>query len=298
MQLGWSASGAWPLVLALLLGNSAPAAEPSPTAEASELTGAIAEFLASSSGEWLRPPQTRLPAGDYPLCRLQPATIFRNMIGGTPLAKDGARGLYAPWSGYLNAASAALARTERASTLNLLVRARMDGEIRQKIGEFGVAEPASPAMKHYQALLWAASCLIDRANTQFLGSYLRRGEWPSQGQPTDPSSPSHSLFLLIQHSVLSPVEQEGLIPLVEEAFRRGSVAPFDYARIIDRSTQSRLGYQKYGTQSSYLNGKGVIEGAVGCRDTLNKNRSTLGLDPLGPDVEARLQGGEVCQPMP
>jgi hypothetical protein len=171
----------------------------------------------------------------------------------------------------------------------------MDREIRQKISKFGVAEPASPAMKHYQALLWSASCLIDRANTQFVGSYLRKGKWPSEGQPSDPSSPSHSLFLLIQHSVLSPVEQERLIPLIEEAFSRTLIAPFDYARIIDRFTQSRLGYQKYGTQTSYLDSKPVIEGALGCRGTLNVNRSTLGLKPLEPDVEVRLQGGEVCQ---
>lgn len=273
-------------------GAAAAAPLPPSTADGDKLVRELSVLIAQPD-ENIRFPKSAIPPGDYPLCALEPAIIYKNMAGGVGVAKAEARPVLSGWIGYIRDVSDFLSRSQL-TRANLRIRARLDRNIRAVIGEAGIEEPSFPAQKHYQALLWAASCLIDRSNTDFLRRYLANRDWPSEGDPADPDSLSHSLFLLLQHAVLTQSDRERLLAAVESAWRRKAIAPFDYARIVDRSSQANRGLQRYGTQISLLDGRKVVEGAAGCRTTLNKRRALLGLDPMPVDVEVRLQDGATC----
>ncbi len=280
--------------LLTVAGASALQAQVGGAGESRQLIEVLNGMLAGPEDR-IRPARTPIPSGDYTLCTLPPELIYRNMVAGTELSKAEARPLFSGWSAYLTATSQSLSRSRRADRLSeLRVRAMLDRDIRQTIGQYGIDEPTSPAMKHYQALVWAASCLIDRSNTGFVRQFLAHRSWPRGSDPSDPASASHSLFLLLQHAVLTPRDREQLLSTAEAAHRRRLIAPFDYARIVDRATQELHGFQKYGTQVSLVESRRVVEGALGCRSTLNQNRSLLGLEPLAAEVEVRLQGGEAC----
>lgn len=91
-----------------------------------------------------------------------------------------------------------------------------------------------------------------------------------------------------------PLGSRGEAKIVEKAWSRRIIDPFDYARLKDRHSENEGGRQLYGTQTSYQDGGPLIDNAHGCLPELDERRRALAVEPLAATVRIRTTEGRLC----
>jgi hypothetical protein len=239
----------------------------------------------------------KLPPGSYWLCRLEPHTIYLNMIGGQPISKAALQRSSDQWKPFVRRVidrSDSGRRRTSGLPAQLTAAGKQDGVLRQAMMAHGSEPAVSDDIKAHQASLWAASCLLDRHHTRLARRLLTTSGWPGDGKSEAGRRAAHDMFLLFQHAVFEDGEMPALMKIVEKAWSRRIIDPFDYARLKDRYAETQGGRQLYGTQTSYQDGGPLIDNADGCLPALNERRRALGVEPLAATVRIRTKEGRLC----
>jgi hypothetical protein len=119
---------------------------------------------------------------------------------------------------------------------------------------------------------------IDSANTAWLKPRIAAAGWPKRA--TVDSDGVDAAFLMVQHADLDPAFQEQALPLLESAYRAGEVPGGDLALLTDRVAKARGRRQRYGTQTTIVKGRAIID-PIEDSAGVDGRRASLGLPPLG-----------------
>ncbi|MEO9132786.1 MAG: hypothetical protein ABI240_16495 [Sphingomonas sp.] len=239
----------------------------------------------------------QLPLGDYTLCKVDPRTIYLNMVGSQPLSRAVVNRSGQMWSAYIQLVKEYYDKisTQNVSHLTQMeAAANLDQAIRKAIGDYGLESAESEQAQVYQASLWAVSCLIDRYNTILAREMLEKTGWPGGGRTPKGKQSSLDMFLLFQHAVFDDSEMPNLMKIVEKAWSKRIIEPFEYARLKDRYTERQFNYQLYGTSTAYESGGPLIDHAEGCLEDLNNRRRVLGIKALEPKLAVKTREGKLC----
>jgi hypothetical protein len=153
----------------------------------------------------------------------------------------------------------------------LLKREEEDQAIRNELISKGVEQPDKSIL--------ARMTEIDAANTERMKAIVQQHGWPSRKLVG--SDGAHAAFLLVQHA--DPAFQKEMLPLVEKAYKSGSLSGQSYALLLDRVLVREGKPQMYGTQAKpFEEWKDGQVAAMPIEDEANvdKRRAEVGLPPL------------------
>ena len=125
--------------------------------------------------------------------------------------------------------------------------------------------------------LAASMRAVDSANLAWLKPQLRQRGFPTQSQVGKEGV--QAAALLIQHADADPAFQAEVLPMLEGAFRAGNVTGQEVAMLTDRVAKAQGRPQRYGTQTTILNGRVIfdpIEDSAG----VDARRAAMGLPSL------------------
>ena len=153
----------------------------------------------------------------------------------------------------------------------LLKRVSEDQRIRDELIKKGIDHPD-------QALL-AQMNRIDAINTARLTVIIKQHGWP--GPKLIGQDGTDAFFLLAQHA--DPAFQEKVLPLVQNAYRRGILTGQNFALFTDRVLVESGKPQVYGTSArpfdQWRDGEPVFD-PIEDEANVDKRRADLGLMPL------------------
>lgn len=153
----------------------------------------------------------------------------------------------------------------------LLERLARDQAIRDTL-ILSIQDSGAPSVPVIQRMM-----AIDSQNLLWFRSRLERDGWPAVAQvDTDGIS---AAFLLVQHADADPDFQERMLPQLEDAYRRGEVSGQDVALLTDRVAKARGRPQRYGTQTTIVDGRAVID-PIEDSGGVDDRRAALGLPTL------------------
>ena len=159
------------------------------------------------------------------------------------------------------AAVLALARQQLAE------RGRSDQAVREGFGAGGVPDSAQ----------LVAMARVDSANTTWLKAHVARWGWPTAAQVGQEAV--EAAFLIVQHAVHDTAFMRAMLPVVEQAHRRGELDGGAVAMLTDR-VEVKAGHgQIYGTQLSLKGGRWVLD-PIADSAGVDARRRSMGLLPL------------------
>ncbi|HEX5004243.1 MAG TPA: DUF6624 domain-containing protein, partial [Gemmatimonadales bacterium] len=85
--------------------------------------------------------------------------------------------------------------------------------------------------------------------------------------------------LLVQHADADPAFQATVLPMLEAAFRAGTVTGQELAMLTDRVAKAQGRPQRYGTQTTVIDGR-VIFDPIEDSGQVDARRAAMGLPPL------------------
>lgn len=151
----------------------------------------------------------------------------------------------------------------------LLKRVEQDQAIRNNLISKGVEHPDKSILARMQA--------IDTANTERMRVIVRQYGWP--GPELVGRDGTEAAFLLVQHADL-PFQKE-VLPLVEKAYKSGSLSGQSYALLLDRVLVGEGKPQVYGTQTKRIwKGREPVLEPIEDEGNVDKRRAEVGLFPL------------------
>jgi hypothetical protein len=151
----------------------------------------------------------------------------------------------------------------------LLQRIEQDQAIRQEMVKSGWDHPDPKVAERMAA--------IDADNTARMREIVKAhgGGWP--GPDLVGVDGTEAAFFLVQHAV--PSFQKEMLPLVEKAYRTGSLRGSEYALLKDRVLVAEGKPQIYGTQVNFKD-KEPIPNPIEDEAHLDKRRAEVGLPPF------------------
>jgi hypothetical protein len=153
----------------------------------------------------------------------------------------------------------------------LLKRVSEDQRIRNELIKKGIDHP-DPA-------LLAQMNRIDAINTARIKVIIKQQGWP--GPKLIGRDGTDAFFLLAQHA--DPAFQKKVLPLVQNAYRRGILTGQNYALFTDRVLVESAKPQIYGTSArpfDQWNGKEPVFDPIEDEANVDKRRADVGLIPL------------------
>lgn len=149
----------------------------------------------------------------------------------------------------------------------LAERGRTDQAVREGVGVGGVIDSAQDA----------AMARTDSANTAWLKAYVARWGWPTAAQVGREAV--ETAFLIVQHAVRDTAFMRAMLPLIEQAQRRGDLKAQAVALLTDRIEVKAGHPQIYGTQLSLHGGRWVLD-PIADSAGVDARRKSMGLPPL------------------
>ncbi len=149
----------------------------------------------------------------------------------------------------------------------LAERGRADQAVR---GGFGVGG----ALDSVQVQRMAQT---DSANTAWLKAYVTQWGWPTAQQVG--RDRVEAAFLIVQHAVHDTAFMRAMLPVIEQAHRRGDLNGGAVAMLTDRVEVKAGRPQIYGTQLSLKDGRWVLD-PIADSATVDSRRKRVGLPPL------------------
>lgn len=153
----------------------------------------------------------------------------------------------------------------------LLKRFEQDQAIRNELISKGVEHPDKSILARME--------VIDTANRERMRDIIRQYGWP--GPELVGKDGTEAAFFLVQHADL-PFQKE-VLPLVEKAYKSGSLSGQSYALLLDRVLVGEGKPQVYGTQAKrFEDWKGRQPALEPIEDEANvdQRRAEVGLFPL------------------
>ncbi|HEX7939253.1 MAG TPA: DUF6624 domain-containing protein [Gemmatimonadaceae bacterium] len=123
----------------------------------------------------------------------------------------------------------------------------------------------------------ARMALVDSENTAWLRKRILTQGFPTPEQVGRDGV--NAAFLLVQHADADLDFQEGVLPMIEAAYRRGTVDGQNLGLLTDRILKARGQKQRYGTQTTMRGGRIVID-PIDDSANVDDRRALLGLPPL------------------
>lgn len=149
----------------------------------------------------------------------------------------------------------------------LEARGREDQAVRIGFGAGGVLDTVQAR----------AMMRTDSSNTNWLRAYVARWGWPT-AKAVGPEA-EQAAFLIVQHAVHDTAFMRAMLPMIEQAFRRGDLKGEAVAMLADRLAVKAGHPQKYGTQLSLRNGRWVLD-PIADSVHVDERRKRMGLPPL------------------
>jgi hypothetical protein len=149
----------------------------------------------------------------------------------------------------------------------LAERGRTDQAVREGVGVGGVIDSAQDV----------AMARTDSANTAWLKAYVARWGWPTAAQVGREAV--ETAFLIVQHAVRDTAFMRAMLPLIEQAQRRGDLKAQAVALLTDRIEVKAGHPQIYGTQLSLHGGRWVLD-PIADSAGVDARRKSMGLPPL------------------
>lgn len=118
---------------------------------------------------------------------------------------------------------------------------------------------------------------VDSGNTAWLKQKILTQGFPTPEQ-VGPDG-VNAAFLLVQHADADLEFQERVLPMIEAAYRRGTVDGQNLGLLTDRVLKARGQKQRYGTQTTMKAGRLVID-PIEDSANVDDRRAMLGLPPL------------------
>jgi hypothetical protein len=123
----------------------------------------------------------------------------------------------------------------------------------------------------------ARMAVVDSANTVWLKQKILTQGFPTPEQVGRDGV--NAAFLLVQHADREPDFQERVLPMIEAAYRRGTVDGQNLGLLTDRVLKARGQKQRYGTQTTMKAGRLVFD-PIEDSANVDDRRAMLGLPPL------------------
>ena len=118
-----------------------------------------------------------------------------------------------------------------------------------------------------------------------LESILDRYGWP--GEPQVGREGAEAAWLIVQHAIAQPALQRRVLSLLQEAASRGEVPALQAAMLEDRIRVFQGLPQRYGTQFDWDETGQLSPLPIEDPAGVDQRRRSVGLGPLGTDLEAR-----------
>jgi len=123
----------------------------------------------------------------------------------------------------------------------------------------------------------ARMAIVDSENTAWLRRRILTEGFPTPEQVGRDGV--NAAFLLVQHADADLAFQERVLPMIEAAYRRGTVDGQNLGLLTDRVLKARGMKQRYGTQTTMKGGHLVID-PIDDSANVDDRRAMLGLPPL------------------
>ena len=123
----------------------------------------------------------------------------------------------------------------------------------------------------------AHMAVVDSSNTGWLRRKILTEGFPTPEQVGRDGV--NAAFLLVQHADADPDFQERVLPMIEAAYRRGTIDGQNLGLLTDRILKARGQHQRYGTQTTMKGGRLVID-PIDDSANVDDRRAMLGLPPL------------------
>ncbi|MEO8140678.1 MAG: DUF6624 domain-containing protein, partial [Gemmatimonadota bacterium] len=118
---------------------------------------------------------------------------------------------------------------------------------------------------------------VDSVNLAWLKPQLRSAGFPTRAQVGKEAV--QAAALLVQHADAEPTFQAEVLPLIEAAYRAGDLTGQEVAMLTDRVAKAQGRPQRYGTQTTGIDGRIVFD-PIEDSAHVDARRASMGLPPL------------------
>jgi hypothetical protein len=121
---------------------------------------------------------------------------------------------------------------------------------------------------------------VHRQNAARLRELVAASGWPTRSQVGE--SAASAAWRIVQHAIGEPAFLRAMLPVLDDAARRGQADPAEVAMLEDRIRVLEGRPQRYGTQYDWSDDGAdmVLSNGVEDPDTVDARRASVGLPPI------------------